>query len=78
MSILDVDAVDAVHAPAVGLETHRADTGIEDSRRPPPVQQYVEYRADHAAMVAEYKPKAGTEAGLGWFKQMNKAGSAAA
>ncbi|MDQ2635037.1 MAG: hydroxypyruvate isomerase [Pseudomonadota bacterium] len=27
---------------------------------------------------AEYKPKAGTEAGLGWFKQMNKAGSAAA
>ncbi|MCX7303770.1 MAG: hydroxypyruvate isomerase [Hyphomicrobiales bacterium] len=28
---------------------------------------------------AEYKPKAGTEAGLGWFRQMNnKAGSAAA
>lgn len=27
---------------------------------------------------AEYKPKAGTEAGLGWFKQMNRAGSAAA
>lgn len=27
---------------------------------------------------AEYKPKAGTEAGLGWFQKMNKAGSAAA
>ena len=27
---------------------------------------------------AEYKPRDGTEAGLGWFKQMNKAGSAAA
>lgn len=27
---------------------------------------------------AEYKPKGGTEAGLGWFKQMNSVGSAAA
>jgi hydroxypyruvate isomerase len=27
---------------------------------------------------AEYKPRDGTEAGLGWLKQMNKAGSAAA
>ena len=27
---------------------------------------------------AEYKPKAGTEAGLGWFKQLNRDGSAAA
>ena len=27
---------------------------------------------------AEYKPKAGTEAGLGWMRAMNKAGSAAA
>ena len=27
---------------------------------------------------AEYKPRAGTEAGLGWFKQLNRDGSAAA
>jgi hydroxypyruvate isomerase len=27
---------------------------------------------------AEYKPKAGTEAGLGWFRELNRKGSAAA
>ena len=36
-------------------------------------------RIGYAGWVgAEYKPKAGTEAGLGWFKQLSKAGSAAA